>query len=143
MRTSGFPSGSASGSKDDIGMLTAFGMWPEANSCGSRTSTTVQALDPTASSKSPKLTTSGSEPAPKRENMFEDMMSPRLRGARLGRHVLRNARRHIDRHAQSFEDSARRYRAANEPALETDALVATRRDRGRFFVLPSREVNPS
>src|ERR1700722_19805836 len=61
-------------------MLRAFGTWPAANSCGSRTSTIVQGGGPTASSKSPKLTMSGSEPAPKRENMFQDILPPKSYG---------------------------------------------------------------
>src|ERR1700722_8550940 len=61
-------------------MLRAFGTWPAANSCGSRTSTIVQGGGPTASSKSPKLTMSGSEPAPKRENMFQDISPPKSYG---------------------------------------------------------------
>src|ERR1700723_2248510 len=104
-------------------MLRAFGTWPAANSCGSRTSTIVQAWVPTASSKSPKLTMSGSEPAPKRENMFQDILPPEFTG-RLRRGDLYGAR------SACFEAFlVRRYR----PWVETNCGdVATPRHRDPF-----------
>src|SRR5579872_4380616 len=141
MRTTGFPCGRFFGSKVDVGMLTAFGMCPAANSCGSRTSMTVQALQPTASSRSPKLTTSGSEPAPKRENMFQDMIPPRSCGRQFP--APRTARRLRTRGSHTSPQARLAYRSPR-PAfrgfsthraaigryldVDTDAIVKNGRD---------------
>jgi hypothetical protein len=68
--------------------------------------------------------------------MFQDMMSPRLRGVGLRRRELCRAC-HIGRHAERFEDFARTYRAASDRRLdvETNVIAATRRDRDQFLRL--------
>ena len=68
----------------DSGRLSALGMWPTANSCGSRTSThRPGAREPTASSRSSKSTASGSGwPARSAKTRFERPSLPPSQGMR-------------------------------------------------------------
>ena len=126
----------------DSGRLSALGICPTANSCGSRTSTTVQAsaldrlfqilkIDDVRVSRLPEA----------RKRVERHLVSPRSCGVGLGRRELRvggkrvarvhrgRSRSHIDRHAQRFEDFLAR-RAAIDRRLDvkTDAVVAARRN---------------
>src|ERR1700722_1439182 len=104
-----------------MGMLTALGIWPEANSCGSRTSTTVQALVPIASSRSAKQTISGSEPALKRENIFQDILPPGCTDRLCERPYFHF---HIDRHGQVSSGRVTRASALNGGSLHIVPLPA-------------------